>query len=199
LVAHWLKIEMTQEHPLANPQAGLMNLLGFAEADLEANRDGYITKRQRTWLHSIQRQRVILIVLAIVTESVLIVVVTSGQSLSSCAQCSNPILALTIFMVAIAVFIVYFWLEWRKTKKDLYKGDVAVAEGIAHYRRTVTVGGRHSMYRTLFINQTPFRILRWKLPAFEYGELYRVHYAPRSNIILSAEWLMGDVSKPKRH
>jgi len=176
------------EHPLTNPQAPLMNRLKFSEDDLRANQEGYMTKRQRKRLNAIQRQRAILIILAILTEVVLAVVMTSGQDLTSCTQCSNPTLGLTILMVAVLVFIAYFWFERRKTKQDLYKGEVAVVEGEARYRRAIGSGGRRAMYRSLFINQNKFRVLRWALSAFEHGDTYRVYYTPRSKIILSAEW-----------
>jgi hypothetical protein len=179
------------KHPLNDPQAP-MRRLGFTDEDLRANEQGQLTKRQLKSLRHAQRQQRVLITGAILVETIVIVVMTSGQSLNPCDQCPNLNLAVIILAVGAAIFVVHFALEWHKTRLDIQNEDVAVVEGIAHYRRIGPAHGRRSMYRNLYIDKTSFRVLRRKLSAFEYGEMYRVFYARRSKIMLSAMWVKHD-------
>lgn len=167
----------------------LMHALDFDNDDLRANRDGYMSKRQRARL-SRRRRNIGLIFIAATVGAVVIflplmrVLMTRPQGLVAIV----PILLIgVVVMVAI-----YLWFQRTVTAyaADLHKGHVSAIEGIVETQRHMTFTGRMftSTY-SLYVNDEQFSIGMQVFVSLHpmRDEIYAVYYAPNSRTILSLE------------
>lgn len=158
----------------------LQKAFKFTDADLKANREGYMTKAQR---HELSRYRANLPLFAVLVSIAPFVFLIIDFSISG----AITIGIMTVFIVSICVafFVAYLLLwQWRNTKKDLKKGDVVTFRGQLDQQETtiaiIDVEGNH------------FEIFDIPLEAvegFEKGATYSVYYAPATRQILSVEKL----------
>src|SRR5688572_22883216 len=104
----------------------LQKALKFTDADLKANRDGYMSKAQR---RNLSRYRASLLFFGVGALIAPFTVLVMSLAINDFAM-SSGILALFIVTLCLAFFAAYllFW-QWRNSKKDLKKGDVVAVQG----------------------------------------------------------------------
>jgi hypothetical protein len=160
----------------------------FDNEDLDANRNGYMTKKQRIRLLNKRWDRI-----APYAGFAAFLVFIFGCSLTSSGFSSRPInntlsmlgLFFFIFAPMIGVLILFAYRELRRIKADLYKGDISIAWGRA--RLDIMDHGRGPARYKLSLEGIEFDISKAQLLALRHGERYRVFYAPNSKVILSVE------------
>jgi hypothetical protein len=175
-------------------EISLMDALGFDEADLDANRNGYMSKAQRFKLRRKQQER-----LANLKNGA--IVVTAGSVL---AFAMVVIFRLNFGFCAFSIGLVDVMLgilgtvnlrRWRRLDTDLYKGDVSVASG--RISLDVQPEGEVQVKYLLRVQRLRFDISKDALLAFRNQEDYQVYYLPNSETVLSAEPMEME-EKPKR-
>jgi len=157
----------------------LQEALGFTLDDLQANREGRMTHQQRLPLESRRNTwtgwRVLIFTLCIVLGAVFV---------------ANQ---MTAFAIGTGVFSLLFYAfsRWQMSPyvSDLREGSVKAAEGrvkldIHHHDK---VGNREDFIVSMMNKR--FYVKRHVFDAFENANAYRVYFAPKSQILLSAEWL----------
>jgi hypothetical protein len=171
------------EHYLGGEQAQLMSALRFDQEDLEANRDGYMTKKQRRRLDNLQSQWMMWTVLAggfgtIVSLSLFII------------WSVGNFLPLLMVGGATIVLVVYFWSRHKQLRNDLYKGIVSYVEGDIHLDAFYRYKGnpRYSIQ----VENLEFKISYAFFSVLIEGAPYCIYYIAASHMILSAELLHAD-------
>jgi hypothetical protein len=171
----------------------LARALHFDAADLDANRQGYMSKRQRTRLRRWGCLNVAFLTIAavFVTMGALIFIVFLVPRVNP-SLFNFWILVPLGWVVAGLLYLWYAIRTWRRVNADLYKGAVAIGEG------RVFLDIAMIQIRTQFWSSSPyhvkvadakFRVNRRILLAFKNDEPYCVYYAHHTRQILSAEWL----------
>ncbi len=167
----------------------LMHALDFDNDDLRANRDGYMSKRQRARLSRRRRNIGLIFITALVGAVVILlplmrVLITRPQGLIAIV----PILLIG----GAATVALYLWFQRTVTAyaADLHKGHVSAIEGIVETRRHMAFTGR--MFTTtyaLYVNDEQFRIGMQVFVSLHpmHDEAYAVYYAPNSRTILAIE------------
>jgi hypothetical protein len=169
------------EKPKYKPEHMLMQAIGFMEDDLEANREGHISRRQRVILENDQTFRNTLITFA----AILAIPLTLLFSCISFSEFGNT--ALFCFLIAGIIF--FMRRSWARVNDDLRMGDVRAIEGWV--KLDFANRGNWSLY-SLAINGEIFSVKKSVFLAFKNGDPYRIYYAPHSKTILSAEWLRDE-------
>ena len=164
-----------------------MLALRFTEEDLEANRDGYLTKEQRSKLNRDRRSWKIFLVLALAAAPFgTIMAIVDGIRIHDTFSSRVGIIGLLWIVVFGA--IVYLWFKKKALDRDLLKGDVVVVEG------TVQTGRRFLRQRGsppyfLNVEGISWNVDTYIVFGFANGDPYAIYYAPHSKTMLSAEWL----------
>ncbi|MEO8606324.1 MAG: hypothetical protein ABI690_00455 [Chloroflexota bacterium] len=168
-------------------QQKLMQTLNFTEADLTANRDGYLSERQKAYW----RQRRKLTTIAFRLGQIVVVLLLAG--LVQLAAQKNGIiwLAFIVGLMGLAVLWALGDLLNPATdyQEDLRKGHVysicgdmkrtSLSKGYARYP--------HDYYHKMQIETVEFSANGYRWSAFQNGKSYCIYYMPDSKIILSAE------------
>jgi hypothetical protein len=159
----------------------LARVLNFTEEDLTANRQGYMTKKQRVKLRTMVRKRTIYQPLGVfwIYLAVIFFLIFSGAADTN-GRDMRGIVAVG-FVVASVAMGIYTYYAWRRLHADLHKGDVAMEAG----RIALEVGMRGK--NSLTVQYTTFSINAETLLAFRNDAHYRIYYAPHTKLILSAE------------
>lgn len=162
----------------------LMKALDFDAEDLDANRHGYLSKKQRLKLSHIRRSwKWFLAVAILITPMAILYAIADGTHLRSTASsiCGN-----TLVIVAIASGISFHcYHKVQMFNNDLLKGDVADVGGIV--RRYYFAGrGQEAIHVAdqVFRTNEPYRFY-----GFTLGGKYRIYYVPFSKYVVSAEIL----------
>lgn len=156
----------------------LQKALDFTDKDLQANRDGYMSKRQRK------------VLLRRFWKYIRYILISSVGFLVFCIVCifvfDNGIVRAGVFIfgilpILIAVGLGFVWAnsQFRAIQADLRKGNVETISGQASKR---------SVY-VMVIESIRFEMHEDIGVLFQDGAGYVVHYAPHSKRILSAEKL----------
>lgn len=168
-------------------QKALMKAIGFSEDDLDANRGGYMSKKQRAkmslnraaWLNNIT-------VIILFTAGLFVYVVVAG--IVSGWQFGTSLMGFGVLSVIVGVAALYMGIMRSRLNADLHKGDVFSVEGriALHVERNK----EHDVvaYHARLQGQH-FKISRAVFGAFTDDEPYAIYYAPNSKTLLSAEWL----------
>jgi hypothetical protein len=161
----------------------LTEALGFGVEELTANRDGYVTKRQRTLL-SLERSnwRWLYLAILILTPIVFALVIWDGYRIGDTPSSRLGIICFASIVACIS--FMYAYSKWKAVDKDLLKGNVESIEGKAHlegYR------ARDGMKYFIKFGNSKFNIGRSAFQEFMNNEDYRVYYSPHARRIISAE------------
>jgi len=107
----------------------LMLALGFDADDLDANHNGYLTKKQRKVLNRIRRIWKIMVAMSILVAPIAIILaILDGYRIHDTASSRFGICILII--VVAGGYSYYAYTKIQKFNKDLYKGDVLGISGI---------------------------------------------------------------------
>jgi hypothetical protein len=163
----------------------LMAAIGFTEEDLQANREGYLTKKQRRELNDDRTLWKIFFALTIPTFLIgtLWVILDGIYFKYTIINRIEMMSLLWVFVLGIGFYI------WRKIKKynlDLHKGDVQAVQGIVQLGE----GGNSGVRRYYcYIQGISWSINLFTHASFKAGDPYAIYYAPHSKTLLSTEWL----------
>ncbi|HEX2908353.1 MAG TPA: hypothetical protein VHO69_15885 [Phototrophicaceae bacterium] len=175
---------MEKEIAKISPQQILMTAIPFSYEDLEANRDGYMTARQRSRLNDDRFLIQIVGVLALMVCPVCIIAafVLDGQRYNTVV--SRVIVSSAIGLLTVGTTAYAGW-RWQCLGRDLRQGKVAAVQGLI----SLEMGGdRNRTYRVKAADVT-LKVPQHVFFAFKNGEPYCLYYAPHSRTLLSAEWL----------
>lgn len=107
----------------------LMWAIGFTEDDLEANRGGYMSKKQRGFLSHERADWLKGISIIIGLASILFIVILL-KGIAAGDTFPDRVTAIAFVCLAAALISLYMWFRRSLINADLRKGDVYVAEGL---------------------------------------------------------------------
>lgn len=160
--------------------------VAYTEADIEANRQGYLTQDQFEIVEAVYQARQSMArqtykLFAIWIPLLLIVGIVieynqSGKSLGEFLPGALPIIALVGGFLALLMFIA--WLFTAMNARDARDKRISVAEGEAHViEKEARVRASSYMRYELRLNGRLFRFANHdSIAHFEDGKRYRVHY-----------------------
>jgi hypothetical protein len=173
----------------------LMAALGFTPEDLVANRQGYMTNKQRRQMKIVAWRKVIgWIIFAFFFAAMCFVgayaMVNEGFPQASGALMIACIAAGFILVSAVAI------LRLRQVRADLDNGDVTSISG--HLVGAVRNTGRKWEMRPAFYSPPiALDLPQSALTTFQQGETYRVYFLPKSELVLSAEHVPSKPDTPE--
>jgi hypothetical protein len=160
----------------------LMEAIGFTEEDLASNREGQLGDNQRTilmnrrnfWLVRTGFGSLVLLALAL-----LVVIKVNANP-----EAKLGLIGLVSYFLGMYIYPCY--LNLRNVENDLVKGIISEEGRIQLDVRD----GNHCKDRYWLITQaTRFKINKNQFLAFKNGDPYVIYYAPKSKIVLAAEWV----------
>jgi hypothetical protein len=172
-----------------------MEALDFSQADLQANREGYLTERQQRLLGSVRRargcgSRAAFIAILVSALSVGFAPLLFGGSESAGGeQTIRQVLPYTLAVAVVAVLIMLAALLFGYARsRDIRDGRMSIAEGHAHLTTRYLMRLRLTAYYVQ-IGGVRFQLGEDESAAFTEGEFYRVYYVkdPPAHVLLSAE------------
>jgi hypothetical protein len=170
-------------------QKALMNAIGFNEDDLDANRGGYMSKKQRAtlsrersgWLNEIT---IIVVLLAGLFVFLVLSTILSG------GQFGTSVMAFGAIALVGGVAALYIGYLRSRLDSDLHKGDVFVVDGAVSLFIDEKQYNQITVYSYYMrVQDQRFKIERSVYDAFTDHEPYAIYYAPFSKKILSVEWI----------
>lgn len=165
----------------------LTEALGFGAEELAANREGYMTKRQRVMLSQGRGLwRWLYIAILILTPIAFMVIIWDGYRIGDTPSSRFGIICFASLLASIS--FVYAYLKWRNLNHDLLKGNVESIEGNA---RLESYRARDGMKYFVKLGNNKFKIGRNAFQEFTNDQKYRVYYSPHSRKIISAEEING--------
>jgi hypothetical protein len=181
------KAKEKTENDHETSQVALMLALNFTEEDLTANREGYLTKKQRSELNKYRLLWITCFALTFAALScgVWWAILDGVRRSDSVASRIGIVSLLWIIASGVAIFT---WYKKRKFDHDLRQGEVQVAKG------NVQVGVRLIRPKGTPLHYLNIEGVSWAIDdplfsSFKNGDPYAIYYAPHSKTILSAEWL----------
>lgn len=174
------------EKPKYKPEHVLMEAIGFTEEDLEANRQGYLTKKQCVHLNK-ERSKWLTYSLVAAGVGFYFIVRILLDDIPFYVTVPNKVPIIGIILVFAGTTATHFFWKSRRFGTDLRNGETNFTEG--RVQLDVDNAGRRDMYYTLAIQDIVFRVKKRAFLAFKNGDPYCIYYAPHSKTILSAEWL----------
>ncbi len=170
------------------PEEVLMEAIGFTEEDLEANRDGRITERQRKLLNDERLSWRGWIFLAlgacpVISVIILLDVVRTQADLWNRVQVIGLV---SVVAIGVALFA---WFRMSYYSDDLRTDDVQVAEG------RISLGiaeNKNSRNYYVTIGRVTLKIPKKAFLAFKNDDPYAIFYMRYSKMLLSAEWLRDE-------
>ncbi|HEX2908355.1 MAG TPA: hypothetical protein VHO69_15895 [Phototrophicaceae bacterium] len=179
---------MEKAKPVINHQQMLMDVIRFNDEDLEANRDGYMTQRQRSRLNDERFSFKLMGVLALVACPIFsIAAIIDGIQRHDTVASRVGIIGLICLVTA--GITLYTWLRWRRFDRDLSKGEVAATQGLV--RLGMSDRSRSTTYMVT-VDYVTLNISKRTFFTFKNGDPYCLYYTPYSRTLLSAEWLRED-------
>lgn len=175
---HPLMDNETVQKPKIKPEHALMYAIGFTEEDLEANREGWLSERQRAELNR-QRREMLVGIIALLVVSLFVFLIGLFSYRDKNASAVIPVLVLT---TGGAIYIAY---RWGNKDADFQGKRVEFVEGRVELR----LGSNKSATCSIFIQNRAFLVSNEVFLAFKNGDPYVIYYTPASKTILSAEWL----------
>ncbi|MBZ0293784.1 MAG: hypothetical protein K8L99_14550 [Anaerolineae bacterium] len=163
----------------------LMNALDFTPQELEANKEGYLTKRQRHRL-SDERSFWRFFDRLIKAASPILIILAALDGIRIGDTISSRAVIISLMCIITFTLLLYIGTRWRKLDKDLSKGDVTAVEGIVKLTR---FRKRNGMAYRIYIHQEYFDVPGHIYIAFEQGKSYALYFTPHSRTLISAEQL----------
>lgn len=178
-----------------NEAQQLAEALDFTAADLQRNREGYLSPRQLQRLRG-RRQRLAMIFVGSLLVLILIGVLMTGVMTSSVNPSMLPlwvVLSLTpVGILIVILFMIPLWL----VHQDVRRGVIHVAEIVAHVEHKTSLLGQVFYQLLLQHADDPpdgtapiLRITQQVAQAFDHGQLYLLYYTPSSRQLMSGESL----------
>lgn len=159
----------------------LQQALDFTDDDLQANRDGKLSPKQRMKLESAQKGSFrALWVMAIITLAALILGVFVGGIVL--------IMLGTIALLLSIMALVEYLNSYRAYDHDLKLPTIETVQGLLEYmmrENSAFDGMTHPA--GIRIGDMKFLLLDDQVLSFEEGEVYVLYYAPATQTLLSAE------------
>jgi hypothetical protein len=180
------KAKGTPKYDSWSQQYALIKAIGFTYADLDANRDGYMSKKQRAAL-SKERRFLFNTVAIIVGGTVILHLVVLLLNMMEGGEISYGLLGLVLIFLIPVFGALFTWFQRNRLNADLYKGSVYVVEGLISLH--ITDYGKKATFYYIYVQEEKFQLEKPVFDAFINGEPYAVYYAPHSKTILSAEYL----------
>jgi hypothetical protein len=175
---------------------GLQRSLGFTDEELEANRNGYLSERQRDGLAERRKLRgcgTRLAVVAFVVSAALLVgapLVIGGSAGQSTEEAFRQALPYTLPVAGVFLGVgLFFVVVGYVRSRDLDTGKVSVVEGVVQ-RSARFIGGKvRRMAYYVTIGGVRFPVQKDEFDAFNDGSYCRVYYVknPPVGIILSVD------------
>ncbi|HEX2908350.1 MAG TPA: hypothetical protein VHO69_15870 [Phototrophicaceae bacterium] len=166
-------------------ETDLMAALNFTDEDLEANRDGRLSQRQRQRFAKMQANITTEIYLAGFVGLIGIPILVYWYHLHSVSWLEAVPPALISSFVCL--MLVLSWWERRiMLAADLREESVETLQGLVKLEHLGKSGGHFNLQ-----NQN-FPLSSKALLAFKNGDPYCIYYAPNTRTLLSAEWLRED-------
>lgn len=173
-----------RNHPLYEQHRLLNDTLGFTDVDLAANRDGYISEKQRRRFKGECRKWKFIIAITLIAYPV-------GWMLFVFPETYRPATAGIGVWLGASITIFICWLLMRDFNRDLADGKTQVVRGaikLGQQLFTIKGQGQQAHY-SLQIESMNWTMRKSPFLAFADGDSYAIYYAPHSKTILSAEWL----------
>ena len=172
-------------------EAVLSQALGFDGDDIRANRDGYMTKRQRRRLQRIAGVYSVALWTGVLVVLLMLALGVFGLMVIRNIASHKEILVLTIGVLGFSIWLMAilsnFNQERRDLKNDLDKGGVeAVTGSVEHFRKNPT-GKNKSTEHYIIIEDLTFEVSRTGYDAFLDNAFYALYYTPHGLRLLSAE------------
>lgn len=186
-------------------QPTLSHALQFTESDLTANQQGFITTGQVDFLKRHLIWKGCSFILISVTSLVVLLVIEYNLIVGGSQQRDEALqfYGLAIFFLIAGFFgliaLGYLFVDVLDVYRDIKERRIAAAEGWANlniYNYRAGLKYHEPKYR-LNISDQRFVVDQKTFLAFKNNDPYRLHYAPRSKILLSAEWLRDDPFLPE--
>lgn len=168
---------------LKRRDVALSEVIGFNGEDLEANRAGYLSKRQRANLRRIRRSWHDLTTITVIACGfVSTIAILDGMRVGDPIGRRSSVVGLICIVTAIVFAVCYY--KWQQYQRDLWKGDVAVIVG------NVSVSQHQESYGTKYtirICRKTFVVDEHAFNAFWDRERCAIYYSPHAGKVLSAE------------
>jgi hypothetical protein len=164
----------------------LAYLLEFSKEDIEANREGYMTKEQRRFHRANGRE--IAGLKGVGFGFLVAALLTTGIKYDS--ELIRALVGLGSIILWIVIAIVFAHIQYAPYKHDLYKSKVECVKGRIRLRKESR--GRETI-RWATIQDESFEIPKELFDAFDNGDTYAIYYAEYSRTILSAERIQLDL------
>ncbi len=174
--------------PIASNEE-LRRVLHFKPADLEANREGWLSEAQKGYLRRLAYRGT--------RRVVAIMMLLTLLTLTLIALPDVPIVCAAYSALPLLITLIVIWLlrdDSRRLDHEISLGHVSVAEGypvrIARQQRQLDPDtGTHidKTYHFICIGGQEFRSSTRIYAAFKDGARYRVYYLPQAQRIVAAE------------
>lgn len=172
-------LEQMPKDPKTTYDQQLMDALHFDAHDLAENREGRLTPPQRKKLEAYRN-----------TWTVWRVIGFALAAFASGMAFAESLHAL-IVVIWVTFTLFYFYSRWqlRPYLIDLQEGRVRMQEGrvkldVNHHDAV----GRKNEFIVSMVNKR-FNVKRPIFDAFNNAHAYRVYFAPKSQVLISAEWM----------
>ena len=159
----------------------LQEALNFTDEDLQANRDGKLSEKQREKLEIAQQRsfRVLWVMTFIILASLLLALVSGTYGLIALG---------TIALLLAIMALMEYLTSYRAYQHDLNLKTIETAQGLLEYimrENTSFDGMTHPA--GIRIGELKFLLLQDQTTSFLEGEIYSIYYAPATQTLLSAE------------
>jgi hypothetical protein len=167
--------------------AALAQVLGFDQEELDANRQGRLTIRQRNRVFT--RQRALIIAMLLIT--VFIGVVSAIVIIAVLTQADASIVAGILAVIGEIITVVLAYVVWylrQRYRRFLRPGYVDRISGpvTCYQLKERSNEATHTSYYVR-INAMEFEVPEAALGEFQDGQPYDIYYAPQRPGLLSAE------------
>ena len=158
-------------------EALLMKAIGFTPSDLEANRSGQLSERQRAyWIDERRYWRNVLTVAILLSLGLLVLLAI----FASADPNQQTLLLIGILALLVGIGgVIYAFNRRRQYSLELTGAPVNRVEGPVYFdngRKHISIKG----YR--------WAVSRVVAQAFGDGNAYVIYFTPRTRLIVSAEW-----------
>jgi hypothetical protein len=187
---------MTNEKRKNTPD--LMHALSFTDADLKANREGYMTFEQRQKLRTSQTTYSWFFGVGGIIFAIIGVMLVGSLFMPSVDKGTGGIAVISVCAVVFTAGIILgmawlglriFQLQSQLYQADLHKGEVQQVTGVVV--RQLQVGNKSVGYE-LLVGEERFRVSAYTYKQFTDGAAYTLYFTPNTKTLLAAELLESD-------
>lgn len=159
----------------------LQQVIGFTDADLKANAQGYLSAKQREYLASRQKRSRKLL-LGIV--SVIMMMTLGAIIMGNLGMIALGIMALVLAIMSLVEYVI----GYQSYTRDLNAAEIETIQGVVHYVwRGDSIMGIETHPSGIRVGDIQFLLMEDQARAFVEGKIYALHFAPATHTLLSAE------------